>query len=192
MNRHSKFKEAKSFFKNFIFHPNEIGAVAPTSSFTAHKIAENLKDNGKKYIIELGSGTGSLTQGLIEAGVDAERLICIEINQKFCEIFKEKLPNVKIICSDVNNLKSLISEEIYNNIGNIISTIPLLTISPEIKEMLMKNIKEVTASNVQYIQVSYSPISPVPYKKFNWKQKRIGIVWKNLPPISIFSYEDVK
>ena len=178
------------YLKKFFMNPFKLGSVAPTSKSSANFLAKHIDKNG--YIIELGAGTGSLTAGILDAGIDPKKLIAIEIDPTFCKMLEKKFPNLKIICADARNLKEILSDEVLKNISCIVSAMPLLHLSKNIRIKVISAITECIEDKGKYIQVSYSPISPVPWKEFNLKQERYGTIFKNIPPITIFGYTKYK
>lgn len=80
-------KPKKSLGQNFLNDPN-----------TIRKIVNTLKAKRNDQIIEIGPGTGALTDELTKSYSD---LTVIEIDDRVVQILKEKLPNVRIIKRDV-------------------------------------------------------------------------------------------
>lgn len=73
-------QELISFFKQYLVHPDVIGAMTPSSSFVAKAIIEPLrkcKKNGRR-ILEIGAGTGVITKYLLELLQPGDRLDVIE------------------------------------------------------------------------------------------------------------------
>lgn len=182
------FAEHKLYLKRVFSNPLKLGSVVPTSSITAKFIAQHIpKDD--KYILELGAGTGALTAGMLKAGIPLDKLICVEIDPAFCAFLETKFPGLKVVCADAAMLRDILPAEILDNISTVVSAIPLLTLPKDVTDALLKAIVEIIGDKGRYLQVSYSPFSPVPWKKFSLKHKRYGTIFKNLPPISIFGYE---
>lgn len=80
MNKQSEYylKPKKLFSQNFLVDQN-----------IARKIASSIQTNEEDYIIEIGCGTGSLTQYLLEK---KSKLIGIEIDRDAIEILNKKFP----------------------------------------------------------------------------------------------------
>jgi phospholipid N-methyltransferase len=65
------------FARESIGRPAAIGAVCPSSRQLAQRIARQVP-RGDGVVIELGGGTGAVTQGLLDNGVRPERRIVVE------------------------------------------------------------------------------------------------------------------
>jgi phosphatidylethanolamine/phosphatidyl-N-methylethanolamine N-methyltransferase len=171
------------FLKNFIKSPMKVGSLVPSSKKTAQKIGQAIKlDDG--YLLELGPGTGIFTEEIIKAGIPEEKIIALEIDPHFASMLRTKFPKMQVICGDAT--KSIPNQF---KISTIVSGIPLLTLSKEKRIALMENIVKMMDKKSSFIQISYSPISPVPWKLFNLKQHKIALIWQNFPPVNIFEYK---
>ncbi len=68
------FNEEIRFFKSWVEKPKAIGAVLPTSSVTARRMASIINPDSKDPILELGPGTGVISKAILERGVRPENL----------------------------------------------------------------------------------------------------------------------
>jgi len=57
--------------------PRRVGAIAPSGNALADAMAREIP-GGDGIVIELGGGTGSVTAGLLRAGIAADRLVVVE------------------------------------------------------------------------------------------------------------------
>ena len=55
-------------------------------------------------IIELGPGTGPVTDALIRRGVAQDRLVLVEFNPEFCQLLKRRFPKATIVQGDAYDL----------------------------------------------------------------------------------------
>lgn len=188
MKRKNTLKEVGFYLKKCLKNPLRMGSIAPSSKETAAFLAKHVKyENG--YVLELGAGTGSFTQGLLESGIPMDKLICVELDQSLCDYLKKRFPGVNVLCGNAGNLASFIPEEVKGNVSVTVSSIPFLTLPKALRKDIVVSAWDVMGDEGRMIQVSYSPFSPVPWQKLGLKQHRYGMVWRNLPPINIFGYE---
>ena len=69
------------FFKSLLKNPLSIGAVAPSGRFLARLMATTLEPGAR--VIELGAGTGTVTQAILDAGVEPKDLYLVEQDARF-------------------------------------------------------------------------------------------------------------
>src|SRR3712207_9336639 len=55
-------------------------------------------------VIELGPGTGPVTDALVRRGVAQDRLVLVEYNPDFCKLLKRKFPKATIVQGDAYEL----------------------------------------------------------------------------------------
>ena len=92
------------FLREWLANPQRTGAVAPSSPKLAAAMARWLPSDPESYVLELGPGTGAVTQALIERGLREERLVAIENNPKLARLLRQRFPRAHIITGDAWHL----------------------------------------------------------------------------------------
>src|SRR5277367_5987169 len=98
------------FLREWIVNPQRTGAVAPSSPQLAAAMARWLPSDPESYVLELGPGTGAVTQALLERGLREDRLVAIERNPKMARLLREKFPRSHIITGDAWRLDYLLRD----------------------------------------------------------------------------------
>ena len=70
------------FLQEWLANPQRTGSVVPSSRKLAAAMAHWLPADPESYVLELGPGTGAVTQALLAHGLREERLVAIERNPK--------------------------------------------------------------------------------------------------------------
>src|ERR1700709_1449439 len=73
--------------------PLHMGAVMPSGRVLARTMAQYVDIESKGPVIELGPGTGAITNALIAHGVDQKRLVLVESNATFCAVLGDQYPS---------------------------------------------------------------------------------------------------
>jgi len=81
------------FLQEWLANPQRIGAVAPSSPKLAAAMARWLPADPESYVLELGPGTGAVTQALLDRGLREERLVAIENNPKLARLLRRRFPS---------------------------------------------------------------------------------------------------
>src|SRR5258705_5619804 len=74
------------FLRTLMEKPLTVGAVAPSGKALARVMANYVDPAIPGPIVELGPGTGPVTEALIERGIDPARLTLVEYDPEFCEL----------------------------------------------------------------------------------------------------------
>jgi phosphatidylethanolamine/phosphatidyl-N-methylethanolamine N-methyltransferase len=80
------------FLREWLANPQRTGAVAPSSPKLAAAMARWLPSDPESYVLELGPGTGAVTQALIQRGLREDRLVAIENNPKLARLLRKRFP----------------------------------------------------------------------------------------------------
>ncbi len=179
------------FFYEAVMHPSRIGALFPSSKKLAYSIAEHIAESPPGVIVELGAGTGAITEVLINQKKTFHQLIVIERSVKLSCHLMQRFPKLNIIQGDACELHNLIPQSISSPIQAIVSSLPLRTLSSSFLKKIGIEINQVLSKGGLYIQYTYNlwgkPLFPSTQLKLIYQQR----VWKNLPParIDVFRHE---
>src|ERR1700756_1668134 len=124
----AKLSATTLFLQELLNRPREIGAILPSSKNLAKAMARWLQFTPDSYVLELGPGTGSVTQALFEHGLSQDRLIAIEQSPKMADLLRQRFPKSKIITGDAFQLDKLLKRHARHseNIAAVFSSLPLL------------------------------------------------------------------
>src|SRR3974390_3095772 len=85
------------FLQEWLDNPRRTGSVVPSSKQPAAAMARWLPADPNSYVLELGPGTGIITQALIRRGVREDRLVAIEHNPKLARLLRDRFPPAHVI-----------------------------------------------------------------------------------------------
>jgi phosphatidylethanolamine/phosphatidyl-N-methylethanolamine N-methyltransferase len=176
------------FFRRYIAHPLKVGSIIPSSPFLAKVVAKHTKYGPDDAVVELGAGTGSITKGLIKAGIPTDRLFVVELDADMCTFLRKEMPQVQVIHGDAGSLKDILPSKWHNKVSTVISGIPMLTLPFEAQHRLIKSWISMMKPDGQMLQYSYSLVSPIPQEKLGLKGGRAGMTFLNVPPASVYRY----
>jgi phosphatidylethanolamine/phosphatidyl-N-methylethanolamine N-methyltransferase len=178
------------FLQEWFANPQRTGSVAPSSPQLAAAMAHWLPANPDSFVLELGPGTGAVTDALIKRGLREDRLVAIERNPKMARLLREKFPRAQIIIGDAWHLDHLLRSrrEPIESVGAVISSLPLLNFPPGEAEDLTKKIRSVLEPDGNWVQYSYHLGRNQIRGSSSFQLRASKIVWLNFPParVSVF------
>lgn len=177
------------WLKNYVKHPFQLGAILPTSSSASRLMAKAISPSVMNLVLELGAGTGTVTQALIRKGVLEENLVLVEINREFCNILEEKYPKAKIVCGDVLDFFKDVDRFAETKFDAIISGLPLLSIGKAQRELICDLCIKNLSDQGHFVQITYflrCSFSASILRKYNLKAKFSGLTFFNFPPAFVW------
>ena len=178
------------FLQEWLVNPGRTGSVVPSSRRLAAAMARWLPANPESFVLELGPGTGIVTEALLKRGLREEKLVAIEHNPKLAKLLRERFPRAHIITGDAWHLDDLLRNhrEPIESVGAVISSLPLLNFSEEQAEALAQKIRAVLEPQGNWVQFTYRIHKLRPRGASSFRLHASKIVWFNLPParVSVF------
>lgn len=189
----ARLADEARFFKAWVENPGATGAVSPSGKALARAMAKPVDISLPGMIIELGPGTGPVTQALLDHGVAPERLIVIEYDAAFCTLLEKKFPGVRVVQGDAYNIVETLGELTPQEpVAAVVSSLPLLNRPESDRLKLLREAFGLLDPRGQFIQFTYGMVSPVPRSKngqgVSFSATASPPVWLNLPPARVWCY----
>ncbi len=179
------------FFRSWLDNPAIAGAVSPSGRFLARMMARYVDPQKAGPIVELGPGTGAITEALLERGIAPGRLFLVEFDPGFCKLLKRRFPGIHVIKGDAYNLTETLGNRLRRPPAAIVSSLPLL-LKPEIQRLaLLVDAFQCMTPDGCFVQFTYGPLSPIPRDKASELAFHVEAsppVWLNLPPARVWIY----
>jgi phosphatidylethanolamine/phosphatidyl-N-methylethanolamine N-methyltransferase len=178
------------FLKSLIATPRFTGAVAPSGRALARAMAAAAGSPPQGLVVELGPGTGPVTQALIEAGMVSERLVLIEYDPSFCRMLERRFEGVRVIQGDAYDIPQTLAPFAGQPIAAVVSSLPLLNQPPPRREKLIADAFALMRPSGVFVQFTYGLQSPIP-REFcanRYSAFRSRPILLNLPPAFVWTY----
>jgi len=171
--------------------PRRMACVAPSSRFLAAAMARWVTPTPATYVVELGPGTGAVTEALFDRGLEVARLVAIEKSPVMAELLRQRFPAAQIILGDACHLTRLLRRVVAEPIavGAVVSSLPLRQFTPRDTERLARQIHEILPAGGRWIQYSYHLGKERPKGSSRFQVRHSEVVWLNLPPARVTVYE---
>jgi phosphatidylethanolamine/phosphatidyl-N-methylethanolamine N-methyltransferase len=180
--------DASRFFRAWIDGPMAMGAIAPSGNALTSLVAKQVDPTSPGPVIELGPGTGSMTDALIKRGVDPKRLILIEFNKTFCGLLKDRFKGATVLHADAYQMGYALQPHSINSAAAVVSGLPLYSRPQEERIRLVREAFCYMAPGAPFIQFTYAATSPIPLDTHDIAAEALPLVWLNLPPARVWIY----
>ncbi|MGA2945688.1 MAG: methyltransferase [Xanthobacteraceae bacterium] len=168
--------------------PLSIGAVTPSGKMLARTMASYVDPNSDGPVVELGPGTGPVTEALVEAGVSPSRLVLVEFNPSFCRILQSRYPEATLVQGDAYSIRRLLETLLIEPAAAVVSGLPLVTKPIRERWRLIRDAFDLMVPGAPFVQFTYSVASPLPKRLGGFTAEASERIWMNLPPARVWVY----
>ncbi|MFA6264219.1 MAG: rRNA adenine N-6-methyltransferase family protein [Pseudolabrys sp.] len=179
------------FFRTWFEKPLRTGAVMPSGKALARRMARYVDPDVAGPIIELGPGTGPVTEALVQRGIDPKRLILVEFDPDFCRLLRSRYPEATVVQGDAYRLRRLLEGIVREPAAALVSGLPLMTKPLRTRLRLVSDALALLKPGAPFIQFTYAVGSPIPKDLSQVKGEPSELIWLNVPPARVWVYRGV-
>jgi phosphatidylethanolamine/phosphatidyl-N-methylethanolamine N-methyltransferase len=176
------------FLRSWIEKPLHMGAVMPSGRVLARTMAQYVDVDSEGPVVELGPGTGAITNALIEHGIDQKRLVLVEYNPGFCALLRDRYPHARVVQGDAYTLRDSLWDVLSVPASAVVSGLPLVTKPMLTRLKLIRDAFLALAPGAPFVQFTYSVAPPIPKSLPGVSTEASERIWMNLPPARVWVY----
>jgi len=188
-----------AFLQEFLRSPMELGTCFTSSPALSRIIVKDLGLETARCVVELGPGTGPVTQRILDRIGPGCRLFVIERNQGLADVLRGRWPNLSVHLDDAANIRAICEKEGFGpgSIDAVVCSIPLLLLSPAAQGAIVHDVAAVLRPGGGFTALTYRAEALVPgMKKFRRLLEREfavvhppRAVLANVPPAFVYRCE---
>ena len=180
------------FLRGWSRDPIAVGLPFASSSWTARRLARAVLEAaipGSGPVLELGAGTGPVTQALIEAGCPQEQIIVVERDAELCATLQRRFGDLRVLHGDALELDDILARAGIPSVSVVLSGLPMRAVAPIAAARCYAGAFRSMPSGGAIIQYTYGYKSPVPDEiDLKLDATFVGREWRNVPPMGIWNY----
>jgi phosphatidylethanolamine/phosphatidyl-N-methylethanolamine N-methyltransferase len=176
------------FFRTWFEKPLRVGAVTPSSKALARTMAAYIDPAAPGPIIELGPGTGPITEALVAQGIDPGRLVLVEFDATFCRLLRARYPSATVVQGDAYGLKRILGNFLREPAAAVVSGLPLFTKPLRVRLRLLFEAFGLMLPGAPFVQFTYNALAPIPTRLDRVRVQASERVWMNIPPARVWVY----
>ena len=184
----AKVMEQVRFIGALAKSPKTVGAVAPTSRKTAELMASNITRPTKLPVLELGPGTGAITNAILHHGVAEKDLFAVEYDPRFCRQLRARLPQAHVIEGNAFDLDEALGKHCDQEFDCVISGLPLLNYESAMRQQFLEGALKRLPLGRPLVQFSYGTRAPIEVNNPDIQVEKSRWVLMNLPPSRVWTY----
>jgi len=183
-----RFDDEVRFIRSWFERPLSTGAVAPSGRVLARTMARYVEPEVPGPVVELGPGTGPVTEALVAHGVDPARLVLVEFNPVFCQLLRGRFPAATVIQADAYGLRRALASVLRKPAAAVVSGLPMFTKPVRTRVRLLRDALALLLPGAPFVQFTYAVVPPIPNAFAGVQAEASERIWMNLPPARVWVY----
>lgn len=174
-----------SFLSKFRQHGMQVAMLRPSSAYLARAHCAFVTPERPQTIIELGAGTGPVTEAVCERMHPESRLFALEIDADFAAVLRERCPRATVLVEDAGNLIDIAVRHHIERIDVMISCLSL----PYIPRRAVAAIFGAFAALGSEGWFTQQTLVPLVYRRMYtrmFEEVRFRGVARNIPPGGVY------
>jgi phosphatidylethanolamine/phosphatidyl-N-methylethanolamine N-methyltransferase len=183
-----------AFIQRFIKHPAQVGTIAATSPVVSRRLAEPIPETGDPLVVELGPGTGAVTEWIRRRLNGRGHLLTIEIDPVFAEMLRTNYPDLDIAVADAGDLSKLLADRGLGAVDVVVSALPWTLFSDEQTRRILSALAASMTPDGVFTTITYTTARMLP----PWRRVLAALndtfesvepsraIWRNIPPAYVY------
>ena len=182
-----------AFFQQWVKHPLSMASIAPSGQQLGELMVAAMPA-GSRHVVELGAGTGAITDALLRHGIAPQALLAVEMNPVLYRVLRKRFPDAQVVCGDARCLESMIANsETFadNQVDVVCSSLGFLTMPKGLQHDIMSAAFTALRDDGVFIQYTYglaNPLADDVRDRLGLHCRTAGLAWRNLPPARVYVY----
>lgn len=174
------------FIRRFLAAPRRIGSVAPSSRFLTRAMASHLPAECRT-VVELGAGTGSVTQSLLERLDTSATYLVFEQDAELREMLSRRFPTIALH-GDAVSLSHVLDQSGLQSVDAVVSGLPFALMPESQRSRIVDQVWNGLRPGGRFIAFQYSrQLVHTLERRFSTVHSEL--VWLNLPPAFVYVAE---
>jgi phosphatidylethanolamine/phosphatidyl-N-methylethanolamine N-methyltransferase len=175
-------------FREFLRHPFLTGAVAPSSPRLARAMTDGIGLESASVVVELGPGTGAITDVILGRVNPRARLVVVEANRALADglAFRYRGQPVQVLHDSAANLPRLVPWPV----DVVVSGLPWTVMPAQQQRRLLDAVAKALGPEGRFSTFAYAHAAWAPSARRFARElaerfsivERGAVVWPNLPP----------
>ena len=176
------------FLRRFLAQPRRLASVVASSAALGRIVAREVCRDPGEVVLELGAGTGAITEALLASGVPADKLIAVEIDAELAAFLRRRFPALAVVEADAFDLQKALPPAAAGRIGTVICGLPVSLMSREQQSDLVAKMLSFLPPSRRVLAYSHRLTSPLPAAELGLESERLAFTLRNLPPASVWGF----
>ncbi len=182
--------ERSVWVRKFLRHGTKIASLTPSSRWLCRAMCRELDPARPQVIVELGAGTGPLTQMVEQTRHPESRFLSVEVDDELHDFASRRCPDVDIAKASVEHLPDLLAERDIDRIDVMLSCLPMPSLPHHVNQVVLETWERLTTNGI-YTQITQIPWWFMPTYRRAFRTVDFDLVLMNPPPGGVYHCRDL-
>ncbi len=182
----SRIADRGLFLRKFLQKGRVISSAVPSSRALVAGLLRHVDFNQPGTIVELGAGTGPITEGILARLQPFHRFVAVENDEDFCKVLRRRFPSLSLLQSDATMIADPLQRMGISKVDYVISGLPSPNLPHRGIARLTKWLQSCLSPDGVFLQIT---VAPFLYKGFYdrlFEDVQYRMVWLNVPPGGVY------
>lgn len=188
-------RENLLFMGKYFRHGRKIASVWPSSVAMSCATISKVDWDKASVIVELGAGTGPITEQIVRRLKPHTRLISIERDRDFVGVLQRRFAdheNVEIVEADVRHLDPLFEERGIKHVDAFISGLPTPSLPEAVRGPMLSSVGRFLVKGGVFSNITEVPFYYWKFYRKIFKDVSFQLVVRNMPPGGVYHCRDCR
>lgn len=179
------------FWRRSLQQPVQICSLFPSRPSVGRSLYQTIAAKQGRPVIELGAGTGAVTQQLLRGGIAAADLCVVELDPEFARYLARHFPGVEVLNMPAEAVAAHWRAGGRGLVGAVASTLPMKLFDARQQQAIIGSLLEVMEEGAPFVQLTYrlsSPVHPEVQRSLGLRARRAKAVLRSIPPAFLWEY----
>jgi len=171
------------FMRKFLKHGITIASFWPSSVAMSRATIAKIDWRHAKVIVELGAGTGPITEQIVHKLQPHTTLIAIERDPDFVGILRKRFShhkNVEIVTADVRDLERVLRQRHISRVDAFVSGLPTPSLPAGVRNRMLASVRRYLVEDGVFSNITEVPFWYWRYYKKVFKEVSFELVVRNI------------
>ncbi len=184
------------FFRQFLKAPKELGTCFTSGKGLTKALTTHMGLESASAVVELGPGSGPLTERIVGLIPDGANFFTIESNEGLVELLRKRFPTISTYHDDALNVSAIAKKHGLKpgSVDAVVSSLPFLLFDDELQDRMLGAISKVLRPGGRFSMVTYRPERLMPsarefrrrMERHFGKVERAVFIPTNIPPAHVY------
>jgi phospholipid N-methyltransferase len=182
------------FLKRFIANPGLVGAFCPSSPSLCREITSHINIESAEAVVELGPGTGVITDEILARLNPQAKFVAIELDHKMYKNLRRSRPDLTVVNDSAEHLPQIMQKQDIRLLNAVISGLPWAAFPEKMQRGILEAIVNSLSKGGYFATFAYVQglvlHAAQRFKKMlndSFPEVEVSrVVWSNLPPAIVY------